>query len=54
MNKIIWLRYFIEAQGYNIAHNRLRLGKKIAILLETMTSYLSPIGMNPSKIGTSL
>ena len=34
MAKILWSRYFIEAQGYNIAHNKLMQYNKNAILLE--------------------
>ena len=34
MNKIIWSRYSIEAQGYNIVHNIIIQDNKSAILLE--------------------
>ena len=33
MTKIIWSRYFIEAQGYKISHNRLVQDSKSAIIL---------------------
>ena len=33
MAKILWSKYFIEAQGYNIEHNRLMQDNNIAIIL---------------------
>ena len=33
MSKILWSRYFIEAQGYKIAYNRIMQDNKSAILL---------------------
>ena len=33
MAKILWSKYFIEAQGYNIAHSRLMQDNNIAIIL---------------------
>ena len=54
MDKKIWSRYFIKAQGYKIEPNKLIQDKDSAIILEKMASYTDPIGPNTSKIGTSL
>ena len=34
MEKILWSRYFIEAQGYKIDHNKLMQDRNSATLLE--------------------
>ena len=34
MDKILWLRYFIEIQGYNIAHKILMQDNNSAMILE--------------------
>ena len=42
MSRILWSRHFIEAQGYNIADNRLIQDSKISILLK-IQGFPAPI-----------
>ena len=52
--KILWSRYFIEAQGYNISHNKLMQDSKRAILLEKMVNFPVQNGPSTSRLGISL
>ena len=54
MAKILCSRYFIEAQEYNISHNRIMQENKSAIILEKMSSSPAPSGPDTSRLGTSL
>ena len=46
MAKILWSKYFIEAQGYkNVQNKRLKCNKR-AILLEKMSNSTAPNGLN--------
>ena len=47
---IIWLRQFIESQGYKIAHNRIMKYNRSDILLEKMASSPAPNGPITSRL----
>ena len=54
MTKIIWSGYFIEAQGYNISHNKVMQDNTSAIILEKRKTSAATSRPNTPKLGTSL
>ena len=46
MAKILWSKYFMKAQGQNIAHKRILEGNKISILFKKMVNYPAPNKLN--------
>ena len=54
ISKIIFSRYFIDAQGYKIAHKRIIQENKSAMFLEKLENYPVPNGTITSILGMHL